>query len=39
VRGKGDGEASRSGAAVDGKAVDTRDDMEGEFGRERDHER
>lgn len=36
--GKGDGEASR-GAAADGEAVDARDDMEGEFGRGRDHER
>lgn len=36
---EGDGEASRSGEAVDGEAVDARDDMEGEFGRERDHER
>lgn len=28
----------RRGATVDGEAVDARDDMEGEFGRGRDHE-
>lgn len=33
------GMGRRCGVAVDGEAVDARDDMEGEFGRGRDHER
>lgn len=39
IEGVGWGMERRYGVAVDGEAVDARDDMEGEFGRGRDHER